>query len=408
VDGCPQIRYLEAIPVEAEGQRVVALRDPEGLSEQMPAVPLNVYFLLTLMDGEHSVLDLQEAYARKFDGQLITSEQIGELVRQLDGLYLLDSERFHAFRAEVDTAFRGSRVRPAAHAGASYPDDPDALREMIDGFFEPPDGPGPPREAGSGRPLRGLIAPHIDFGRGGHAFAWAYRSLAEAPKPDLFVLLGTGHAAHRPFSVADKDYETPFGAVRADREVIDRLASTATDELFDDVLCHRTEHSIEFQAVFLKYLYPDSEVMAVPVLCGSFHELVAGGDPSGARLTVDAFLEGLVAALDGSGREVCYIAGVDFSHVGARCGDSEPLTEGVLGDVEKLDRELLRASEAVDSAAFLSAVVRERDRTRVCGVSSVYTLLRAIDAERGELLKYDRTVDEASQSLVSFASMAFH
>ena len=67
-------------------------------------------------------------------------------------------------------------MRPAAHAGMSYPDDADELRTMMDGFFD--EGPGHPTGIKK-EPLQALIAPHIDFNRGGPCFAWAYKALAE-------------------------------------------------------------------------------------------------------------------------------------------------------------------------------------------------------------------------------------
>ena len=50
---------------------------------------------------------------------------------------------------------------------------------MLDGFFLHPDGPGAVDGAASG-PLAGILAPHIDFQRGGPTYAWAYRALAES------------------------------------------------------------------------------------------------------------------------------------------------------------------------------------------------------------------------------------
>ena len=408
MDERPKLRYVDAFPVEVDGKRLVYLRDPEGFSEQSPAVPYHVFYLLTLFDGSHSLLDLQEAFARRFNGHLITADQIGQLVEQLDEFYLLDSQRFRAFRRELETEFRESPVRPASHAGASYPEDPGALREMIDGFFEPPDGPGAPDRSRSTPPPVALMAPHIDFNRGGPCFAWAYKTLAESSPPDLFVVLGTGHSARCPFAVSRKDYETPFGPVKADREVIDRLVQYAEQDVLADEFAHRTEHSIEFQAVFLKYLYPDREVRFVPVLCGAFPEMTAGAQPPSALPQISDFLAALRRALAESDRQVCFIAGVDFSHVGARFGDTEPLTDGFIAQVERLDRELLVAAKTVDAEGFWRVVAREGDRTRVCGVSSIYTMLHAAGAERGELLNYDRTVDQEAQSLVSFASMAFY
>ena len=68
--------------------------------------------------------------------------------------------------------------------------------------------------------MKALIAPHIDFNRGGPCFAWAYKALAESQPPDVFVVLGTGHSARQTFVMSRKDFETPFGVLRADRDKV--------------------------------------------------------------------------------------------------------------------------------------------------------------------------------------------
>ena len=70
--------------------------------------------------------------------------------------------------------------------------------------------------------------------------------------------------------------------------------------------------------------------------------------------------------------------------------------------------ELLKAVEEVDPEGFFEVICREGDRARVCGVSAIYALLQAMDAGRGELLKYDQAIEQEAQSLVSFAGMAFY
>ena len=70
------MRYVDAFPVESNGQNLIYLRDPEGLTEQSLAVPYHVYFLLTLMDGQRSVGDLVDGFARQFDGIQIPEKQV--------------------------------------------------------------------------------------------------------------------------------------------------------------------------------------------------------------------------------------------------------------------------------------------------------------------------------------------
>ena len=185
----PQMRYIDVFPTEIEGKQLIYLRDPEGLAPGI-AVPPAAYFLISHMDGAHSVADLQTVFAKQFSGATVSTDEICQLIDNLDDAFLLRNARYQTRRRENELAFRQALVRPAAHAGLSYHDDPNVLRMMIDGFFD--EGPGQPKEK-QAESLKALIAPHIDFNRGGPCFAWAYKALAESVQPDLFVVLGTGH-----------------------------------------------------------------------------------------------------------------------------------------------------------------------------------------------------------------------
>ena len=400
----PKVRYVDAFPIDIEGRQMIYLRDPEGFAPGL-AVPRPAYGLMTLMDGTRSVGALQNAVTEQF-GLRVANGDVEALIQQLDESFLLLSDRFQVHRTQVEEDFCQASVRPAAHAGLSYPDDPGELRTLIDSFFDSPEGPGRPNGTGE-TPMKALIAPHIDFNRGGPCFAWAYKALAESPPPDVFVVLGTGHSARQAFVMSRKDFETPFGILKADREVIDHVAAAAPLDVFADEYAHKAEHSLEFQAVFLKYLFPNCDIPFVPILCGSFHEMVEGKHAPMSAPVVSLFVEALKTALNG--KRVCFIAGVDLSHVGQRFGDVEALSKAFLDGVEKTDRELLNAAEGMDAGSYFEIVIRECDRTRVCGTSSIYTMLQVMDAKRGALLKYDQTIDyNEPQQMVSFASMAFY
>ena len=402
------MRYVDAFPIDMEGKRLIYLRDPEGFSDQGVAVPPHVFQLLTLFDGERTLSEIPGAFALQFGGMGVTEDQVEALATQMDEVLLLDSDRFRRHREGVEEAFRLQPVRPAAHAGASYPEDPGELRTLIDGFFDASDGPGRPNPLPSGQPLKGLIAPHIDFNRGGPSFAWAYRALADSPPPDLFVVLGTGHAARAPFVMSMKDFETPLGLLRTNKAFVSRVAEDVEEDLFVDEACHRSEHSIEFQAVFLKYLYPDRDVAIVPILCGSFHGLVARGESPASHPHIGVFLKALRSAVSEHGGRVCIVAGVDLSHVGPRFGDPEALTGADIEDALAHDRQVLSAAVRLDPEGMYDTVTRAGDRTRICGTSSIYTLLHGMEAETARELRHDRVVDDGGQSMVSFASVAFH
>ena len=75
--------------------------------------------------------------------------------------------------------------------------------------------------------------------------------------------------------------------------------------------------------------------------------------------------------------------------------------------VRVFDQELIEDIEKLDAGAFCEKVASHEDRYRVCGFSSIYTLLNAIDAKEGKLLDYAKTEVDEQKSTVTFASMAF-
>jgi predicted class III extradiol MEMO1 family dioxygenase len=69
----------------------------------------------------------------------------------------------------------------------------------------------------------------------------------------------------------------------------------------------------------------------------------------------------------------------------------------MLGYVEKMDGE-----------GFFSSISRERDRRRVCGFPAIYSMLKTLEAKEGKLLKYGQAFNPETQSVVTFASLAFY
>ena len=405
-DALPPVRQVEVFPVEHEGRRYIALRDPAGYTPAVLLLPAALLEVVSLLDGEHAVEDIQAAVMRRH-GELVTRERIEGLVQSLDEQGFMDTPAFAARREAADRAFRESPTRPASHAGAAYADEPEALRSAVDGFFAPPDGPGPINGAATGRPVRGLIAPHIDFHRGGPAYAWAYRDLAERGDADVFVVFGTCHAGMAdPFALTRKPFETPLGPVPVERDFVDALAARAGQDCFASELAHRNEHSVEFQAVFLRYLYAGRrEVTVVPILASFVHEALYLGRAPEEDPRVPRFLEALAATVATCGRRVAFIAGADLAHVGPRFGDPEPVSPADLARIEAEDRAMLGAVEAGDAAAFFESARRDGDRRRVCGLSPIYALLRATGGAPGTLRRYGQWPDPAG--VVSFASVVF-
>ena len=415
-EAVPRLRAVEAFPVEHEGRSCIALRDPAGYTDAIVLLHGPLLEIVSLFDGGHTVADIQAAVMRRH-GQLVERRQIAEIAEALDQQGFLDSPGFADRRAVIDGAFLASPTRPATHAGGAYAGEPGELRAMLDGFFAPPDGPGsidggrtaePEGRGQSPAPeVRGVIAPHIDFHRGGAAYAWAYRELAERSRADLFVILGTCHAGmEHPFALTRKDYASPLGDVPVDRDFVDALAKRARQDCFGSELAHRVEHSIELQAVFLRHLYADRrDVSIVPVLASFAHEAMHRGQRPDDDPRVPRFLEALAETMAAGRRRVALIAGADLAHVGPRFGDPEPVGAPELARIEREDVAMLESVAAGDPQAFFESVASDGDRRRICGYSPIYAFLRSLGGAIGSVKRYGQWPDP--NGVVSFASVVF-
>jgi AmmeMemoRadiSam system protein B len=405
----PKIRQVEAFPVEQDGQTYICLRDPTGIAPAPIMIGMGAYFLVTLFNGSYAKPDLLAAFTKRF-GEPLPAEHLDGLITALDQGFFLDSPAYEARMAEVRDEFMRSPHRPAALAGVCYENEPVKLRREIEAFFRSPGGPGQiPEPTSEGAALSGLIAPHIDPRRGGPAYAHAYGELLTRERPDLVIILGTSHFGRGPqlFTATRKDYMTPLGALATDREFLDRLSSRYTDgDLFAEELLHRNEHSIEFQTLFLAWALGTAGYKVVPILVGSFHEMVANGVTPQSNARVTGFIEALSAEIAAETPRVLIVAGVDFAHVGKKFGDSFSIDQKMAEWVKTEDLALIENIKRGDPAGFFAAIAKDQDQRKICGLSPMYTQLELLRDHPARLLMHDIAMEPQTESAVSFASLA--
>jgi AmmeMemoRadiSam system protein B len=405
----PRIRSVDAFPAEVSGQKVICLRDPLGLSGKVLFFPYPTFFIISLFDGAHSLVDIQAEFMRRF-GELLYREKIQELIVQLDEHFLLDSERFRDAEQKVIQGFKLSPLRPLTLPDDSYEGGKEKLKEAIESYFLDPEGPGPPVKKPDSRPLVGAIAPHIDYRRGGPCYAWAHQAILESSPADLFIILGTAHSTMKqPFALTRKHYQTPWGLVETDQEFMAALDREFSGDFYQDEFAHKGEHSIELQLVFLRALWPGTDPFRiVPILCGSFHEAIRQDESPMELPGVASLIQALKKAMAETKRKVCLLASADLAHVGPRFGDPAPPDRISLQNLAEEDRHLLGYAERVDGEGFFRILAREKDRRKVCGLSPIYVLLHLLEGARGKLLKYNQSLDPITQSVVTFSSVAYY
>lgn len=405
----PCLRPVEAFPIDAGegGQRIICLRDPMNVSQRIVGVPIAAVYILSLLDGTHSRKDIQIEFSKR-TGQILPSGDLDKLIADLDESLMLDSAHFRAELERLERGYRESPLRQPTHIGGGYKGDVDELSHALESYFLHDEGPGEERRKRPPmRRLSGVIAPHIDYDRGGPSYAWAYAEVARDPA-DLYIILGTSHVPLSGyFSITRKHFGTPLGAVQTDLAFLDLLEETVGRPLETDALVHRSEHSVELQTVWLRHLLPPAARIA-PILCGSLAPMIENGGSPMDDAEVSSFIEGLRQAIDRCGQRVVLIAAADLAHIGTGFGDASPPDDRMLAQVEEADRESMMAAVNGDAEEFFRTVQREKDRRRICGLSPIYAMVAALHASHGELLKYKQCIDPNGFRTVTIASAAFY
>jgi MEMO1 family protein len=398
----PKLRNgLEAFPVDRQGRRLIVLRDGLGYAPDPLMIPLQLAMLLDHMNGENSLRELQ-AHCLRMTGELLFMENLQDFIEKLDENLFLENDRFLQIVTQERNAFHQDPVRRMQFAGKSYPLDSPALRSQLEDFFPSVRKAGTERRA-KGKSLVALMAPHIDIAAGGVCFAHAYQTILDNSAPTTWVVLGTGHEPiENHFALTEKDFETPLGLICCDREYCHKLRQHSPRNLMAGEYLHRKEHTIEFQAVFLSYTQPSSQI--VPLLCSfSLEEWEA------ERVHIDETAALLRELAQEGNKAVGFIASVDLAHIGPRYGDRFRPHAGTVEEHLNADRGLLESLRKCDPLEFMEGAGRGRNRRRVCGLSSLYVLAKILEGSaEGEVLDHSYAVVDHQNSFVTFASMAFY
>jgi AmmeMemoRadiSam system protein B len=407
----PALRPVESIVVpDREHGRVLVLRDTQGVTDANAVIPPVLVPVVARFTGAATCEEIARAASGEI-GAEVPVEVVVRLAEELEKGLFLEGEAFRAARSKVERAFADSPVRPASHAGGAYHGDPAKLRKYIDqSCLAKANGTG--ASAAAAGKMVALVAPHIDPWRGAVGYGHAYGALAAAlpPEADTFVLFGTSHAPMRePFALCRKAFATPLGAVEADHEAIDALAARADGfDPYADQFNHKREHSLEFQAVFLRHLLAGRPIRIVPVLAGLGAQQVSGEDPD-RDARVARFVDGVRELVESRPGRVVVVAGADMAHVGPRFGDEAAFDAEQRATLERADRGSLERATAVDAGAFWADVAKDLDARRVCGLAPIWSLLRSLPGgARGQVLHYEQTVDADDGSIVSHAAVGFY
>ena len=400
----PRLRPdLEFIPVQYQGKPVWIVRDSLGLISKSLVLPEETIAVLRLIDGKKNVRDLQLQLIRLNNGDFIGSEVVSDLLTNLDSSFLLESDLYRQEKEKIVKGFIQEKTRKPYLAGKSYPNSEKELRDYLDSCFSLSE---KKKLKGTAEPVRALISPHIDYEIGKKVYVEAYSSV-RGMNPKKILLLGVGHSLdNHLLSLTDKDFNTPFGTVYTDKKYIESLRKAGQEIIAPDDFAHRSEHSIEFQLIFLQYLFGNT-FSIIPVLFGSFHRLLSSFSRPADIPSLKECLCVLKNLWEKESSETLIVAGVDFSHIGPKFGHVQSAAS-MLAETELQDKCLMDAICRNDVKGFWKQTQKNVGRFNVCGFSALSCLLEIVPNARGEVLSYDLWQEEVTRSAVSFAAMVLY
>ncbi|MEW6365330.1 MAG: AmmeMemoRadiSam system protein B [Acidobacteriota bacterium] len=393
----PKLRPLEQVQVGVR-RGMVALRDPTEMAEGLLTLAGPTIFVVSLMDGRHSRLDIQAEYMRRF-GEMLFSQDLDELINRLDQARFLDGPSLRAHRETLAAQYRKADVRRLRGATLAPPDvDLDAYLDEMLGSVEP-----------STERIAGMIAPHLDYQRGAPCYAPAYRGLAERTDATRFVILGTNHFGNSTAVVGTrKDFETPWGAVAHDAEFMRALDARCDADLCEQELDHAREHSIELQVVLLKKVLGDRPFRIAPYLCPDLCGASETQPRSALRVGLRDFARALGDLLAEDPTPTCIVAGADLSHVGRFFGDRRALSEAYLDEVREFDQNVAAMIGTGEPERFRETIVSRDNWSRICGAGAIYVLATALlGRATPKLRRYHQAVTAEADNCVTCIAMDF-
>lgn len=401
----PKIREEIAIQIieEKEGNKIL-LYDQSRIASQPLLFPAEFSYILQYFDGTTTFEQLEEKLSQQSDGKIDQFiEGFYNLVQELDYLCYLDTPYFETVRADI-ISYLNSSTRPSVCSMSSYSNDPKELAYEVQTMLATA------RNEKLNFKPRAIIVPHIDFRIGlpaHHVYSEAYNNIV-GYSYDIFVILGTSHYGNSDFFMfTKKNFETPLGIAHTEQETIQELIKNYHPfELTFDDLAHRFEHSIEFQIVWLQYLFPKTKIKILPILVGSPHEFILNSRLPIYDNKIQSIFDTLRKTIFERYSNPLFIASVDLAHVGRKFND--PFDGlNIIDEVNNHDNKLIEHITNCDANAFFTEVMKVGDKYKICGLSPIYSLLSIVQPTRGHFLSRDYWNDLENKSIVSFASFAF-
>lgn len=400
-------KLRENIEIIPAGDGKFIIRDPMGYTDSLLVVSQLGVLLAAMLDGTRTENDIVRDLTTNL-GVSIPQIEIEKIINTLDEHGFLETPRFFELKVKSEQEFRLSLTREPALQDISYPSNVSKLKDFIEEILNS-ENDSISRDDWTifeKKKLISFVSPHIEIKIGRSIYSRTYNTLRKYLRetPDVFIIFGTSHLpTNNTFSLTEKSFNTPFGFVKVAREISDEIIKRLGDEVTKDEIIHKKEHSIEFQVIFLRYIFGD-KFNILPILC-SADEIYRKNTIDYERLK--KMKEGIEEGVQKGGyKRAVFLAAADLAHKGLRFGDEKAIDRSDSSLIHTKDILTLDYVKRNNAEGFLKDVMSDMNARRICGLAPIYTTLKMIDDRKteGKIVGWDIWIDNTG-SAVSFGSV---
>jgi AmmeMemoRadiSam system protein B len=402
-------RYLDVKPINLNSQNLFLVSDPYKISNDFIVNPI-VVLVLSLLNGNNSLSDIKSTIFR-LTGIIPTDDELYNLIKFFeDNLFLLNDKFNNAYKNEIENLRKKGFLRGSL-MGISYPEDPAKAEEFL--FNNNINNDLNIDEISN--QIIALIIPHMDLKVARETYFRAYKLLLNnlvknTRDIENVFILGVSHYYHKnPISVFPLDFETPFGILKTNKELIEKINDNLRKilgseyfDLFEDILIYKSEHSIEAQIPYIKLLETklyenkvnkiNKELKVIPMI-------ISYGNIELFNKIIDSFLSEIDI------NKTIFISSIDLSHVGKKFGDNNSF------DPEKFDKKYIELLSNLD----INNLFYFDNISRIDGIFTntfLVSILKKISKLNNfeissKLIDYKKYEEKLTDSIVSYCSIVY-
>ncbi len=405
----PSLRKdVDYFPTTENDQTLIVLSDKKGIAQSPIAISQEMFSVFYILEGNITEQQFRDFFGNEFGAE--ATNVILQNISQLDEMGFLDSPKYHDILLQYHREYETQPYRPMLTLGHSYPEDKNDFMKYMEDLFQKN------ISKNTKKNYRGIIAPHLDLSLADYShriYAASYNAISESDA-DTFVIFGTSHfAMTNYFMFTQKRYNTPLVTIENDNEIVNEISKRLNgmeklDKDFDNFTidddAHRWEHSIEYAAVMISYVFRNRKIKIIPILTGSFFEYIHNHQQPAENPLIAKTLQVIKEVISEKNRNVCWISSVDFSHIGNKFGD-EFDAKTKLEECEREDKISISHILKANYKEFFQKGIYDQDKWKICGLSPIYSQMLAMDTQQGDLLDYNQWYEEQTKSAVTIAAI---